>query len=69
MKKELANNETNCYNCIHMRTVPGNCHISCSNGDPEMSGNQRAIEKGWFFYPILFDPIWKERICNNFESR
>lgn len=56
-----------CYLCKHKRDVPGNTHISCANPDPCMKGNSHGIKNGWFLYPFLFDPIWKETKCDNFE--
>jgi len=35
--------------------------------DPKMTGDPHAKAKGWFFYPGCFDPIWKTRLCSNFE--
>ena len=58
-----------CYSCVSKRDVPGNCHIKCVNPDVAMKGNQHGIDQGWFIYPILFDPVWKESICNNYESK
>lgn len=57
-----------CYDCKHMRNVPGDCHISCNNPDPKMTGNARAQRMGWFFYPHVFDPVWMEKVCDNFEE-
>lgn len=57
-----------CWDCSHRRPVPGNAHIECVNPDPEMTGNAHGIENGWFFYPLLFDPVWKTRKCSNFEQ-
>jgi hypothetical protein len=58
-----------CYSCRWKSDVPGNAHIACDKPDAAMIGNQRAYQKGWFFYPMLFDPVWKERDCSNFENR
>ena len=58
-----------CYSCKHMYKVPGNTHIGCSNPDPNMTGRRHGIEKGWFFYPLLFDPVWKTKLCSNHEER
>lgn len=68
MKKELANNVTNCYKCKYKRDVPGNCHIQCINPDPNMSGDPYGVRNGWFIYPLLFDPIWKENVCKNYQE-
>lgn len=32
-----------------------------------MTGNQHGIKNGWFMYPLLFDPIWATKECNNLE--
>jgi len=66
MNKRDMRNE--CYHCKHRRNVPGNAHIECVKPDVDMIGNQHGIENGWFFYPFLFDPRWKEKICNNYEN-
>ena len=58
----------NCYDCIHKRSVPGNTHIGCTNPDMNVQGDLRATVKGWFFYPILFDPVWMTTKCSNFTS-
>lgn len=57
-----------CWSCKYRQDVPGNCHISCGKPDIDMVGNQHGIESGWFFYPILFDPVWKEKGCDNYEK-
>jgi hypothetical protein len=36
------------------------------NPDKEMTGDPHGIKKGWFFYPLLFDPTWKTKKCSNF---
>lgn len=57
----------NCYKCQHRRNVPGNAHISCAKPCAEVTGDPHGIRKGWFMYPILFDPIWGEG-CKNFSA-
>lgn len=32
-----------------------------------ISGNECGIEKGWFFWPLNFDPVWLET-CDGFEK-
>ena len=61
--------ENNCWNCKHKRNISGDAHIQCVKPDPEMKGNPHGIKKGWFFYPINFDPVWMEKKCSNFERR
>lgn len=65
----MADRTDNCYKCKHRRNVTGNSHISCANPDPEMRGKATGIKHGWFHYPGLFDPVWKDKECSNFEER
>lgn len=60
---------TECYTCIHARSLPGNTHIACVKLDPLMTGDAHGVMNGWFFYPYLFDPTWKTRLCTTRESR
>lgn len=60
--------KTPCWSCAHARAVPGNCHILCAKPDPAMTGYRHGIEKGWFMYPLLFDPCWRTSECANFAS-
>lgn len=57
-----------CWKCKNKREVPGNAHIRCVKPDADMVGNKHGIKKGWFMYPWLFDPVWMEKECCNFES-
>lgn len=61
--------KTDCHKCINKKEVPGNAHIQCNKPDPDMKGNSRAIKRGWFIYPLLFDPVWIEKECSNFECK
>lgn len=58
-----------CYSCIHKREVPGDAHIRCGKPDVNMTGHKYGIKMGWFIYPLLFDPVWKTKACDNFEKR
>ena len=64
---DLVKND--CYKCEHKRKVPGNCHIRCAKPDPKMTGYQHGIDKGWFIYPLLFDPVWMTKKCDNFQPK
>lgn len=57
-----------CYLCRHRRKVPGDAHLQCAKPDPEMTGRRWGVSNGWFLYPINFDPIWKAKLCCNFEE-
>ncbi|MCP3681648.1 MAG: hypothetical protein GY861_03065 [bacterium] len=59
---------TECYTCKHMTDVIGNTHIECLKPDINMIGASHGIRMGWFMYPFLFDPTWKMKPCDNFES-
>ncbi|KAF0148763.1 MAG: hypothetical protein FD143_2845 [Ignavibacteria bacterium] len=65
---ENLNKMNECYSCQHKREVPGDAHIQCVKPDAFMQGNKHGIAKGWFMYPLLFDPVWKLNRCNNFEN-
>ena len=65
----MSNDVTNCYQCKHRRTIPGDAHTQCVKPDPEMTGDDYGIRSGWFAYPYNFDPIWKTKDCSNFESK
>jgi len=69
---EVMTNErrirTECYECCYKSNIAGDCHISCSNPDPNMTGNPHGIKMGWFFYPLIFDPTWKTKFCDNFKK-
>lgn len=65
----MITKNSNCYDCAYKRAVPGNCHIQCTNPDPEMKGVPHGVKNGWFIYPSLFDPTWMAVECNNFKAR
>ena len=69
MDKEKDKIGGECWSCKFKEEVPGDYHIKCINPDSEMTGNPHGIKNGWFFYPFLFDPIWKEKLCRNFEGK
>ena len=57
-----------CWLCIHKKDKPGHAHIECTKPDKAMVGHPHGIEKGWFSYPVNYDPVWKMRPCNNYEK-
>lgn len=61
--------ENECYKCAYKRDIPGDCHVQCIRPDLSIRGSQWAISHGWFFYPLNFDPVWKEKMCANFEEK
>jgi len=60
---------TPCRQCVHRRNIPGDCHISCANPDPEMTGSEHGMRSGWFMYPFNYDPVWGKKECSNFETK
>jgi len=58
-----------CYSCKYRRSIPGDAHSQCINPDPKMTGREGGIRNGWFYYPINFDPVWKQKECNNYETK
>lgn len=69
MGKNDINLRNECWYCIYKREVPGYAHIRCANPDSSMVGSEYGIRNGWFIYPDLFDPVWKEANCANFEEK
>ncbi len=64
---KTATGETSCHACKHARSIPGNCHIMCAKPCATVTGNPNGTERGWFMYPINFDPVWRMNECANFE--
>lgn len=60
---------TECWDCKSKRNVAGNAHICCVTPDSHMTANDHGIKNGWFIYPLLFDPIWKTKLCSNYVSK
>lgn len=69
-----------CYDCVYLRSIPGDAHIRCGNpqaqyapghsyGDCRQALGVKAEphgeEMGWFVWPINFDPVWL-RHCDGF---
>ena len=40
----IRNRMNECWDCQERRPVPGNCHISCKNPDPDMKGTEQGIK-------------------------
>ena len=57
-----------CYSCKNRREIPGDAHTRCAKPDPDMTGNAHGIKNGWFMYPFNFDPVWKMKLCSNYEA-
>lgn len=57
-----------CWECSYRREVPRRAHIKCAKPSLEVRGSEYGKRMGWFFYPLVFDPVWKECLCPNFEA-
>lgn len=68
MADDTSETIPNCYNCVHLRTVPGDCHISCANLSAKAVGSHIGIKHGWFLWPFNFDPTWLLS-CSGFAER
>ena len=56
-----------CYECKYRGSVSGDAHSCCNNATAFALGDEYGISKGWFVYPINFDPVWL-RYCDGFEK-
>ena len=61
-------NKPNCFDCVHRRTIPGNANTRCNNSDAKVEGNLIGIKRGWFLWPLNFDPTWLVS-CNGFSNK
>lgn len=68
MDNEKSTVFNECWSCQHKRPVHGTAHIMCNKPDKEMTGDPHGIKMGWFRYPLVFDPTWKTKLCNNREA-
>ena len=61
---------TECWDCKHKRPNNWTHHIACANPSVDVlrHGNAHGKKMGWFVYPLLFDPVWKESLCPHFEA-
>lgn len=57
----------NCHKCEYVRSIPGDCHVSCTSGTARVEVNNYGYSQGWAFWPFNFDPIWIES-CSGFKS-
>jgi len=58
-----------CYSCIYSVRTIGNYYLGCNKPDKKMTGSPYGVMKGWFDYPTLFDPLWKEDYCVNYVEK
>lgn len=61
------NEAPNCGDCVHRRNNPGSAHSRCNNLNAKVTGNPFGIRRGWFMWPLNFDPTWLTA-CDGFSS-
>lgn len=61
------NTKSNCRECVHMVELPGDCHIRCNNHSAKVLGHPHGVRKGWFRWPVNFDPVWLLE-CDGFSA-
>jgi len=57
-----------CYKCKHRGEVPGDAHSECKNSEARVKGDAYGMRKGWFLWPLNFDPTWLVS-CDGFEPK
>lgn len=57
----------NCHKCVHRRDIPGDAHSRCNNFQAHVIGNEHGIHRGWFMWPVNFDPTWL-LACDGFSD-
>lgn len=56
-----------CYKCVHRRDLPGDSHSRCNNFQAKVKGDALGIRRGWFLWPLNFDPVWMLE-CDGFSA-
>lgn len=56
--------KSNCSDCIHARCLPNDSHILCANPSKNVKGSEYGYSKGYFHYPVNFDPTWRINECD-----
>lgn len=60
--------QTKCYECKHKENLSYTHHVACAKPCANVTGSPHGIRKGWFMYPLEFDPVWMTTQCSTFES-
>lgn len=65
--------KSKCYECGYKGDNPGSAHIRCSfdwgkskNKIPK--GNHHGITRGWYNFPLNYDPVWMEEECLSYAK-
>lgn len=67
-------NQTDCYKCGYKGDNPGSTNIRCKFNwkKSEFSypkGNPHGIKKGWWIFPLNYDPTWMIEECPVFGTK
>lgn len=55
----MNENKPDCYKCVHRLNVACSVHSRCNVGQTaKVAGHPQGIRRGWFAWPINFDPVW-----------
>lgn len=57
-----------CYECKFRGNIPGDCHSTCTCKTAIAFGDKEAIRRGYFAWPLNFDPVWL-KYCDSFEKK
>ncbi len=70
MNQQERDMRTECWSCVHKRENTWTHHIACAKPSVDVlrNGSAHGKKNGWFFYPLLFDPVWKESLCPHYET-
>lgn len=60
-------NTPKCYDCKYRRGLSGDAHSKCVKTTAKVKGDSYGKRKGWFSWPMNFDPTWLYE-CDGFEE-
>lgn len=62
-----------CYSCFYRRVVPGSVHTKClapwKNNLEHPQADDWPKERGWWTFPLNFDPVWMKTECKRFKPK
>lgn len=64
----VGGEKPDCYDCAYRASIQGDAHSACLNVHAHVTGKQHGIDKGWFMWPINYDPVWLFS-CDGFKPR
>ena len=64
----MKDQQPDCYECKYRRPLVGDAHSMCTNSHARVVGYTHGISRGWFQWPLNFDPAWL-KYCTGFEQK